>query len=84
MRVLAASFIDAASARAARVGLFAALHADRIDVDVASLARPHGAPGDPAILAGRFADHVVEVVKSVVERFGGTVVADVDDARTHS
>ena len=84
MRILAASFVDAASAQAARAGLFAVLEGDDMDVDLAGLAQPRGVPGEPTLLAGRFADDVIEVVRAVVESFGGTVVADVDDAKTHS
>jgi hypothetical protein len=77
MRVLAASFPDDASARAARTQLMTAfgLEASQISVE----------PGaerdvrDAAVLAGRFQDDVVAAAREVVARFGGTLVIDIDD-----
>ena len=84
MRVLAASFMDNASAHAARDGLSSALGMSLDHVRIAGLAQPSDLSGPAAILAGRFEDDVVATVRTVVERHGGTLVADIEEARTHS
>lgn len=80
MRVLAASFPNDASARAAQAQLTQqfALHADQIGVE--PLAHLRSRAGPPAILAGRFEDEVVATARAVVEGLGGTLVVDIDDA----
>ncbi len=78
MRVLAASFPDNASARAARAHLISEFTLDATQVGVEALA--HGRKRkDAAILAGRFQDEVVEAVREVVRQLGGTLVMDIDD-----
>jgi hypothetical protein len=78
MRVLAASFRDDASARAARMKLIDVFGLDASQIGVEALA--HGrTDGDAAVLAGRFRDDVVEAARDVVARFGGTLVIDIDD-----
>jgi hypothetical protein len=78
MRVLAASFPDHASARAARDRLINQFTLDARAVEVETLA--HGKrQRDAAILAGRFRDEVVAAAIDVVAHFGGTLVIDMDD-----
>jgi hypothetical protein len=79
MRVLAASFPDDASARAARVRLIAALEVDAREIGVEALAHDRSA-SDVAILAGRFQEQIVDAAREVVAQFGGTMVFDMDDA----
>lgn len=79
MRVLAASFPDDASARAARAQLVSAFHLEPSQIGVEALA-PERDVSDVAILAGRFNEDVVEAARGVVERHQGTLVIDIDDA----
>ncbi len=79
MRVLAASFPDDASARAARTQLMRAFHLDPGQIGVEALAAARNV-SDVAILAGRFREEVVEAAREVVERHRGTLVIDIDDA----
>jgi hypothetical protein len=78
MRVLAASFRDDASARAARARLIAALALDANQISVEALAHGREA-ADAAILAGRFQEQAVEAALQVVADSGGTMVFDIDD-----
>jgi hypothetical protein len=78
MRVLAASFRDDASARAARARLIAALALDANQISVEALANEREA-ADAAILAGRFQEQAVEAALQVVAESGGTMVYDIDD-----
>jgi hypothetical protein len=78
MRVLAASFPDDASARAARARLIAALALDSSQISVEALAHDRGVK-DAAILAGRFQEHAVDDAVQVVAEFGGSMVFDIDD-----
>jgi hypothetical protein len=78
MRVLAASFPDHDSARAARERLISRFTLDASEIGVESLA--HGRRRrDAAILAGRFKDDLVTAALDVVAHFGGTLVVDIDD-----
>ena len=79
MRVLAASFPDDASARAARAQLVRAFHLEPNQIGVEALA-PERDMNDVAILAGRFKEDVVEAAREVVELHQGTLVIDIDDA----
>jgi hypothetical protein len=78
MRVLAASFPDDASARAARKQLIRTFTLDAREIGVEALANGRQRK-DSAILAGRFADDVVAAAIEVVAHFGGTLVIDIDD-----
>jgi hypothetical protein len=78
MRVLAASFRDDASARAAKARLIAALALDTNQISVEALAHEREA-ADAAILAGRFQEQSVEAALEVVAASGGTMVFDIDD-----
>lgn len=79
MRVLAASFPDADSARAAQAQLIAQLALEANQIGVEALA-PMSARSSPrSILAGRFQDEVVQDAQSVVEGHGGTMVIDIED-----
>jgi hypothetical protein len=83
MRVLAASFPDDDSARAARAHLIREFTLDASQIGVEALA--HGrSRKDAAILAGRFQDDVVAAARDAVERFGGTLVIDIDDRETNA
>jgi hypothetical protein len=78
MRVLAASFPDHDSARAARERLISRFTLDAREIGVESLARD-SRRHDAAILAGRFRDDIVTAALDVVTHFGGTLVVDIDD-----
>jgi hypothetical protein len=79
MRVLAASFPDHASARAAQDRLVNTFTLAAGDIGVETLA--HGTRRrDAAILAGRFRDEAVTAAVDVLAHFGGTLVVDIDDA----
>lgn len=78
MRVLAASFPDDASARAARAYLMRAFTLDASQIGVEALANGRSRK-DVAILAGRFQDEVVAAARYAVRQFGGTLVIDIDD-----
>ena len=80
MRVLAASFPDARSARAAQAQLIVKLALETNQIGVEALAPMAERSGPKAILAGRFQEEVVEVARSVFEDYGGTMVIDIDDA----
>jgi hypothetical protein len=77
MRVLAASFPDDGSARAARSQLIRAFGLQASQIGVEALAHERNVT-DVAVLAGRFQEEVVVAAREVVERFGGTLVIDVD------
>jgi hypothetical protein len=84
MRTLAASFRDKAAARAAQAGLVRLLVVDPDALRIASLGKA-GHHAQPAtILAGNFREEVVKVARDVIESFGGTMVVDVDEKRTHA
>lgn len=78
MRVLAASFRDDESARAAKDQLIGALGLEADAIGVEALAQERNV-SDVAILAGRFPEDVVAAARQVVEGFGGTFVFDIDD-----
>jgi len=78
MRVLAASFPDDTSARAARRHLIEAFGLEDAQIGVEALAHDRNV-SDAAVLAGRFQDDVVVAAREVVDRFGGTLVSDIDD-----
>jgi len=83
MRVLAASFPDDASARAARAHLISQFTLDASQISVEPLA--HGRHSkDAAILAGRFQEDAVAVARSVVEEFGGRMVIDIEDGGSNA
>lgn len=83
MRVLAASFPDGASARAARAQLLNAFHLDPGQIGVEALAAERNV-NDAAILAGRFREETVEAARKVVERHQGTLVMNIDDAGSNA
>ena len=84
MRTLAASFRDKASARAARAGLVRLLVVDSGGLRIAALGKT-GCKADLAtILAGNFREEVLGAARGVIERFGGTMVVDVDEKRTQA
>jgi hypothetical protein len=78
MRVLAASFPDDASARAAKNQLIRAFGLEAGQIGVEALAHDRTV-SDVAVLAGRFKDDVVAAARETVVRFGGTLVIDIDD-----
>jgi hypothetical protein len=81
MRILAASFMTLASATKALDALNRQFGTED-DVRLAPLGRAGGPGGPTMVLAGRFADDVVEAVRRAVKKFGGTVVVDADDRAT--
>lgn len=83
MRVLAASFPDGTSARAAKTQLLAAFGLDDSQIDIEALAHHRGVDG-VAILAGQFHDDVVEEARDVVEDCHGKLVIDIDGAGTNA
>ena len=78
MRILAASFRDDASARAAQMKLIEAFGLDASQIGVEALAHERSVTGE-AVLAGRFQEEVVDAARDVVAGFGGTLVIDIDD-----
>ena len=78
MRVLAASFPDQASARAARERLISTFTLKASEIGVESLANGSARP-QATILAGRFQEEVVSAAIEVVAHFGGILVIDIDD-----
>lgn len=82
MRVFAATFRDHPSAEAAELGLARALPLGADGVRLAALGRASDPNGPDTILAGRFEDDAMRVVREVVRQCGGTIVADLDEERT--
>lgn len=78
MRVLAASFPDGDSARAARAQLIRAFKLEDTQISVEALAA-QGTRGNRVILAGHFEESVAAAARASVEQFGGTLVVDIDD-----
>jgi hypothetical protein len=79
MRVIAASFPDDRSARAAQNQLTAQFALETNQIGVEALATISGRSKSRAILAGRLQDEVVDDARSVVEDHGGTLVIDIED-----
>jgi hypothetical protein len=81
MRVVGATFADRSFAERAFAEL---LDAGRMGPGDASLA-PLGTAsrnGEQTLLAGRFRDELVSDARRILERLGGRIVADVDEAAT--
>ena len=81
MRILAASFMTAAAATKALDALNRQFGAAD-DVRLAPLGHAGRRGGPTMVLAGRFADGVVDAVRRAVKKFGGTVVVDTDERAT--
>ena len=79
MRVLGAAFPDDLSAQAAQARLIAQLDLEVNQIGVEALASVADRAGTPAILAGRFREDLVGRARTILERFGGTLVVDIDD-----
>jgi predicted SpoU family rRNA methylase len=84
MRVLAASFVDDTRAREARAKLLAELALEAHQVGVEILAQPSGEVAAPAVLAGQFDEELVNAARQVLERYGGTVMLDIDANETNA
>jgi hypothetical protein len=82
MRVLAATFQTQAAGKAAQARLREAVPGDPHAVRLGDLGRAGDPSGPATILAGRFDEQVVRIAREVVESFGGTIVVDIDQART--
>ena len=83
MRVLAARFPDRQRASAALDALKRRLHLAADAAAIAPLGTPgRGAEADAVLLAGHFREDQTGLVRSVVSRSGGEVVADVDESWT--
>jgi hypothetical protein len=80
MRILAVSFMTAAAATKALDALNRQFGAD--DVRLAPLGHAGRRGGPTMVIAGRFADGVVDPVRRAVKKFGGTVVVDTDERAT--
>jgi hypothetical protein len=80
MRVVAARFLEVTQASAARDLLESEL--DGVDVAIAPLAHPGEPVSGDAVLAGRVPDDQAPQAVRLVERAGGEIVADVDEAWT--
>ena len=80
MRVVAARFPEESQAIAALAILQRELQPP--DIAVAPLARSDEPTAAEALLAGRFPDDKAPVAVELVERVGGEVVADIDEAWT--
>lgn len=82
VRVLAVTFLDVASARAAAamlVRIFSPIGAVRL----APLGRASYPSKPGTLLTARFSDDVVGAVRDAVEAAGGTVEMDVPEDSTH-
>jgi hypothetical protein len=79
MRVIAASFPDDRSARAAEAQLIVQFALETNQIGVETLAPMSERSSPRAILAGRFQEEVVAVARGVVEDHGGIMVIDIDD-----
>jgi hypothetical protein len=80
---LAARFPDRQRASAALDALQERLQLPADAAAIAPLGRPgEGSVGDETLLAGHFADNQTGLVRSLVTRSGGEVVADVDEQWT--
>jgi len=83
VRVLAARFSDRQGAEAALNGLRSRLSVPDEDAAIAPLGVPgRGDEGDATLLAGRFRENQLELVRLTMTRAGGSVVADVDERWT--
>lgn len=83
MRVLAARFSDRQGAEAALHGLRSRLSMPDEDAAIAPLGIPGRADeGDATLLAGRFHENQLELVRLTMTRAGGSMVADVDERWT--
>jgi hypothetical protein len=79
MRVLAAAFPDDSTAHVAEARLIAQLELEANQIGVEALAHLPDRVGSRAILAGRFREDRVGVVRKLLEGLGGTLVIDIDD-----
>jgi hypothetical protein len=83
LRVLAARFPDRERASAALKALRGRLDVPAEDADIAPLGIPGlSDEGDDTLLAGRFEENHLELVRRTLAQAGGRVVADVDERRT--
>ena len=80
MRVVAAKFTGSRQAEAALEVLQRVLEPP--DVAIAPLASSDEAANADALLAGRFPDEQAQAAVELVERAGGVIVADIDEAWT--
>ena len=83
MRVVAASFPDAAHARRARATLLVELALEPEQLDVQTLADAGDGTTAPSVLAGQFEEDRVAVARQLLEQLGGTVMLDVDATGTN-
>lgn len=82
MRVLAARFPDRLHASAVLDVLRRQLNVDPPDVDIAPLGVPGQSTTTETVLAGKFADDTASKVAELVRRWGGEIVANVDERWT--
>ena len=83
MRVLAARFSDREGAEAALTGLRSRLSMPDEDAAIAPLGVPgRGDEADATLLAGRFHENELELVRLTLTRAGGSLVADIDERWT--
>lgn len=82
MRVIAARFREAGSVSRALARLKAHLDLGPDDVGVAPLGSVDQPRDADFLLAGRFRESRLSEIRSIIERDGGEIVADLDEGRT--
>lgn len=82
VRVIAATFHDETTAQRVLRRLRRAYELRRTDAELAPLGVAGSDYQEPVVLAGHFYDERVPIVRDLIERSGGRVVVDVDEAAT--
>ena len=82
MRVVGATFPDRAEAVRALEELREAYELAPSDASLAQYGSTGSESGDLTLLAGRFWDERLQPVRETIERYGGRIVVDIDEAAT--
>lgn len=82
MRVIAARFMEAEAASRVISRMKARLDLGPDDVGIAPLGGVDQPQGAQVLLAGRFREARLDEIRSIIERDGGEIVADLDEGRT--
>lgn len=82
MRVIAARFMEAEAASRVVSRMKARLDLGPDDVGIAPLGGADQPQGAQVLLAGRFREARLDEIRSIIERHGGEIVADLDEGRT--
>jgi hypothetical protein len=82
VRVIAARFMEAEAASRVVSRMKARLDLGPDDVGIAPLGGADQPQGAQVLLAGRFREARLDEIRSIIERHGGEIVADLDEGRT--